>query len=74
MKITIANVTILVYDGASRPHGRHRGVRVPKGSTLLKRRLLKRAGWRVITVPFFEWDEMCDEGAQREYLRTKLGL
>ena len=50
----------------------HRGVRTPNGSTLLKRRLLERAGWRVIAVPFFEWDELRGEEAQRAYLRSRL--
>ena len=44
-------------DGPSHfllPDGR--GVRKPNGPTLLKRRLLRAAGWRVISVPFYEWD------------------
>ncbi len=28
----------------------------PNGSTRLKRRLLELAGWRVVSVPFFEWN------------------
>ena len=32
------------------------GVRAPNGPTKLKRRLLAAAGWRVISVPFYEWD------------------
>ena len=43
-------------DGPSHfllPDGR--GVRRPNGPTLLKRRLLTAAGWRVISVPFYEW-------------------
>ena len=44
-------------DGPSHfllPDGR--GVRKPNGPTLLKRRLLTAAGWRVISVPFYELD------------------
>ena len=44
-------------DGPSHfllPDGR--GVRKPNGPTLLKRRLLAAAGWRVISVPFYELD------------------
>ena len=30
----------------------------PNGHTLLKRRLLRAAGWRLVSVPFYEWDEL----------------
>ncbi|EOD25932.1 hypothetical protein EMIHUDRAFT_237345 [Emiliania huxleyi CCMP1516] len=37
-----------------------RGVRKPNGPTLLKRRLLAAAGWRVISVPFYELGRLRD--------------
>ena len=42
------------------------------GSTRLKDRLLRRMGWRVVHVSYFEWDALRhDERAN--YLRSKLG-
>jgi len=46
-----------------------RGVRKPNGHTLLKRRLLAAAGWRVISVPFFEWDGLHSAGERQAYLQ-----
>ena len=43
-----------------------RGVRKPNGPTLLKRRLLAAAGWRVISVPFYEWDGLSVKPTWRE--------
>ena len=46
-----------------------RGVRKPKGQTLLKRRLLAAAGWRVISVPFYEWDGFATAKERQTYLQ-----
>ncbi|EOD25641.1 hypothetical protein EMIHUDRAFT_237418 [Emiliania huxleyi CCMP1516] len=57
-------------DGPSHfllPDGR--GVRKPNGSTLLKRRLLAAAGWRVISVPFYEWDGFATAKERQTYLQ-----
>ena len=35
-----------------------RGHRPANGPTLLKRRLLRAAGWRLVSVPFYEWDDL----------------
>ena len=56
-------------DGPSHfllPDGR--GVRKPNGPTLLKRRLLAAAGWRVISVPFYEWNGFATANGQQTYL------
>ena len=56
-------------DGPSHfllPDGR--GARKPNGPTLLKRRLLAAAGWRVISVPFYEWDGFATANGQQTYL------
>ena len=42
------------------------------GSTRFKSRLLRRLGWDVVHVPFFEWDVLQDTTAQDTYLRSKL--
>ncbi|EOD20757.1 hypothetical protein EMIHUDRAFT_255423, partial [Emiliania huxleyi CCMP1516] len=46
-----------------------RGVRKPNGPTLLKRRLLAAAGWRVISVPFYEWDGLATASERQAYLQ-----
>lgn len=51
--------------------------RVPNGPTLLKRWLLKASGWRVASVPFYEWDALagpCDQRAYLERLLRGVGL
>ena len=60
-------------DGPSHfllPDGRD--VRKPNGPTLLKRRLLTAAGWRVISVPFYEWDGFATASERRTYLQGLL--
>ena len=42
------------------------------GPTRFKARLLRRLGWDVTHVPFFEWDALHDTAAQDAYLRSKL--
>jgi hypothetical protein len=44
------------------------------GSTMLKQRLLRLAGWRIISVPYFEWDELEDSTAKVSYLTQLIGL
>ncbi|EOD32571.1 hypothetical protein EMIHUDRAFT_456051 [Emiliania huxleyi CCMP1516] len=61
-------------DGPSHfllPDGR--GVRKPNGPTLLKRRLLTAAGWRVISVPFYEWNGFATASERHTYLQRLLG-
>ena len=42
------------------------------GQYVFKHRLLTKQGWRVVCVPYFEWDALAD-GAQREaYLQAEL--
>ena len=56
-------------DGPSHfllPDGR--GVRKSNGPTLLKRRLLAAAGWRGISVPFFEWNALSTASERQTYL------
>ena len=44
------------------------------GSTLFKRRLLAAQGWKCVSVPYFEWNELKADGKLQEaYLRDRLG-
>ncbi|EOD21501.1 hypothetical protein EMIHUDRAFT_241099 [Emiliania huxleyi CCMP1516] len=61
-------------DGPSHfllPDGR--GVRKSNGPTLLKRRLLAAAGWKVISVPFYEWNRFATANERQTYLQGLLG-
>jgi len=42
--------------------------RVPTGATLLKRRQLRHFGWRLVSVPYWKWDELAhrDQTKERE--------
>nr|AKM76717.1 AT2G31890-like protein [Pelargonium tetragonum] len=42
---------------------------VPLGHTMLKRRYIKAAGWKVVSLSYQEWDECQGEFEQLEYLR-----
>ena len=54
----------------------------PSGPTILKRRQLERSGWRLVSVPFFEWQEAARgargreerEARRRRYMERKLGM
>mmetsp|Transcript_24314 Transcript_24314/g.83110 ORF Transcript_24314/g.83110 Transcript_24314/m.83110 type:complete len:559 (-) Transcript_24314:4826-6502(-) len=49
-----------------------RNTRAPVGSTRLKHRTLQALGWRTLSVPAWEWSELADETAEREYLSERL--
>ena len=42
--------------------------RLPKGSTLLKRRQLRALGWRIAVVPYWEWYALGTDAERREYV------
>ncbi|KAJ8601617.1 hypothetical protein CTAYLR_007255 [Chrysophaeum taylorii] len=44
----------------------------PKGAARFKARLLRRLGWDVVHVPFFEWDTLVGAVEQGAYLEAKL--
>ena len=46
----------------------------PNGATTFKSRLLEMRGWRVVHIPYFEWDELRTRNDKKAYLRRKLGL
>jgi hypothetical protein len=42
------------------------------GSTALKRRLLRAMGWRVVSVPYYEWDPLTSSEQKLSYVRSLL--
>ena len=47
--------------------------RTPTGTTALKRRQLRAAGWALLPVPYWEWDALgSSKAAKQEYLRAAL--
>ena len=56
-------------DGPSHYVGRE-----ANGSTILKRRQLRWAGWPLVVVPYWEWNALANEGkvARESYLEHKL--
>ena len=47
------------------PHHFSSNTLQPTGATALKRRLLRRLHWKLISVPFFEWERLCSPLAQQ---------
>jgi hypothetical protein len=48
--------------------------RLPVGGTLMKRRHLELLGYTVVSLPFWEWDQLTGSDERREYLRGKLHI
>ena len=48
--------------------------RLPVGGTLMKRRHLELLGYTVVSVPFWEWDQLTGSDERKEYLRGKLHI
>ncbi|XP_073059169.1 RAP domain-containing protein, chloroplastic [Primulina eburnea] len=46
---------------------------IPLGHTMLKQRIVTAAGWKLISVPHQEWEELQGEFEQLEYLRRIFG-
>ena len=59
-------------DGPSHFIAAAGGGRRASGATALKRRLLARAGWRVVSVAHWEWEACAAPPQQRDYLRRLL--
>mmetsp|Transcript_25392 Transcript_25392/g.101195 ORF Transcript_25392/g.101195 Transcript_25392/m.101195 type:complete len:155 (+) Transcript_25392:260-724(+) len=47
------------------------GQYVENGATRFKSRLLRRLGWDVVTVPFFEWDRLAGASDKDAYLSAR---
>ncbi len=48
--------------------------RLPLGGTLMKRRHLELLGYTVVSLPFWEWDQLTGSDERKEYLRGKLHI
>ena len=48
--------------------------RLPVGGTLMKRRHLELLGYTVVSLPFWEWDQLTRSDERTEYLRGKLHI
>eukprot|EP00854_Cymbomonas_tetramitiformis_P001711 gene1711-2371_t len=42
------------------------------GATRLRQRLLLATGWRIVVIPFFEWEPLEGMAEKGSYLRRKL--
>ena len=62
------------FDGPSHFIGLGKDGRVETGKTKMKSRILKRLGWKLIQIPWFEWKEL--NGKEKidkvDYLKGKL--
>jgi hypothetical protein len=48
--------------------------RLPVGGTLMKRRHLELLGYTVVSLPFWEWNQLTESDERKEYLRGKLHI
>jgi hypothetical protein len=48
--------------------------RFPVGGTLMKRRHLELLGYTVVSLPFWEWNQLTGSDERKEYLRGKLHI
>ena len=48
--------------------------RLPVGGTLMKRRHLELLGYTVVSLPFWEWDQLTGSDERKEYLMGKLHI
>ena len=61
--------TAVEVDG---PHHFLSGEREANGSTLLKRRLLGRIEYRVVSVPYWQWDQLKGKKEKMAYMQALL--
>eukprot|EP00878_Enallax_costatus_P024218 GHUV01025826.1.p1 GENE.GHUV01025826.1~~GHUV01025826.1.p1 ORF type:complete len:216 (+),score=63.77 GHUV01025826.1:270-917(+) len=46
----------------------------PLGETVMRIQLLQACGWQPVTVPYYEWMMLANDGLKQGYLRNMLGL
>ena len=44
----------------------------PSGTTLLRNRVLRSAGWRVVSIPWFEWRALKSMDEKKAYIKRKI--
>jgi hypothetical protein len=60
---------ITSFQGVNRAHAQGPSGRLPTGSTLLKQRQLGQLGYKVVSVPYWEWDKLRrDKDKEQAYL------
>ena len=62
---------VIEADGPSH-FTRNTGNVQPLGHTVMKARHLQLLGWRVISVPWHEWDDVRGPVMKREYLLSRI--
>jgi len=62
---------VIEVDGPA--HFLRPGGRLPSGSTLMKRRHLEKLGYKLISVPFFEWNAL-DDAQEQAQVPTKYSV
>jgi hypothetical protein len=56
------------------PFHYNKGGRIPNARTLMKKRLLKKRGWKVLAIPWWEWQVLGTKDDRILYLKKLLGL
>lgn len=59
------NVVVVEVEG---PSHYMRNVRQLVGSSVVRNKLLARLGYRVLAVPFYDWEKLGSDEAKEEYL------
>jgi len=60
---------ITSFSEVKHAHAQGRNDRLPTGSTLLKQRQLRQLGYKVVSVPYWEWDALRrDKDQEQAYL------
>ena len=64
---------ITSFSEVKHAHAQGPSGRVPTGSTLLKQRQLGQLGYKMVSVPYWEWDALRrDKDRERAFLSTAL--
>ena len=73
MDLAVPQKRLLIEaDGPSHFTRNTGNVRRPLGHTAMKKRHLKLLGWQVISVPWYEWDDIRGPVLRRDYLLSRI--
>lgn len=70
--VDVSLPTLRIAIEADGPTHRCRNSKQPLGSTVMKQRHLKSAGWQLITVPHDDWDALRTRQQKLQYLHTRI--